>query len=85
MKVIIEEVANAGNSPYFVVCLVRGEEKAIKKVFSFKYGEDPVSIFNREKNYEEALKCAKTIEEFYLSGVPETKIIYENELPQKED
>lgn len=84
MKVIIEEVANLG-SPYFLVSVIKGNEKVYAKTFSFKYGEDPVSIFNREKNYEEALKHVKSIEEFYLSGVPETKIIYENELPQKED
>lgn len=84
MKVVIEEVSNLG-SPYFVVNVTKGDKNVYTKVFSFKYGEDPVSVFNREKNYEEALKCAKMIEEFYLSGVPETKIIYENELPQKEN
>jgi hypothetical protein len=51
------------------------------KIFSFKYAEDPVSTWNREKNYGLALAYAKSLEDFLTSGLPLTKIVYENDIP----
>ena len=79
MKVIIEEVANP-SSPYFSV-YVKGGTMDYLKIFSFKYAEDPVSTWNREKNYELALAYAKSLEDFLTSGLPLTKIVYENDIP----
>ena len=83
MKVIIEEIANP-SSPYFNV-YVKGATMDYQRVFSYKYAEDPVSIWNREKNYDQALAYAKSLEEFLTSGLPLKKIVYENELPEKEN
>jgi hypothetical protein len=84
MKVIIEEKFDPSN-PYFCVCAKLNEQSLYTRVFSFKHGEEPVSIFNREKNYEDALAYAKELEKFFTSGLPATKIVYENDIPQKED
>lgn len=84
MKVIIEEVAQPEN-PYFKVYVRDNGTDKFLKVFSYKYGEDTVSIYNREKNYDQALNHAKLLEVFLSSGLPETKIVYENEIHKKED
>lgn len=71
-KVTVTKVIKVGENPYFRVS-VNGEGY---KIFSFKFGEEPGSIYNEEVNQSLAIKLAKELEN---GNTDSEEIIYESE------
>ena len=70
-KVTVTKVIKVGENPYFRVT-VNGEGY---KVFSFKIGEEPGSLYNEEVNRLSAMNLAKELEK---GNTDSEEIIYES-------